>query len=88
LHSDAFHLPREIDEALDRFLVIVCTEKPDTFLLLKQDPIELGEIKNFSIRGAGTGKTKDMDSFTSNEKLDMTSDWFTKSLTVKTTRCG
>ncbi|MCX6579388.1 MAG: caspase family protein [Candidatus Aminicenantes bacterium] len=85
--DDNFYLPDDVNDACDIFKVIVCTEKPDDFLLLQQDPLEPGEIKNFPVtRGKAVGETKDIGTITPKKKLNITNDWFTKTLTVKTIR--
>ena len=85
--DDYFFLPDDVNESQDIFMVIVCTEKPDDFLLLQQEPLELGEIKNFPVtRGKVLGETKAIASITPGKKLNITNDWFTKTLTVKIIR--
>lgn len=85
--DDYFFLPDDVNESQDIFMVIVCTEKPDDFLLLQQEPLEPGEIKDFPVpRGKALGETKDIASMTPGKKLNITNDWFTKTLTVKIIR--
>jgi hypothetical protein len=85
--DDYFFLPDDVNESQDIFMVIVCTEKPDDFLLLQQNPLKLEEIKNFPVtRGKALGEKKDIGSITPRKKINITNDWYTKTVTVKTIR--
>jgi pimeloyl-ACP methyl ester carboxylesterase len=75
--EDYFHLPENVNEALDTFKLIVSTEPVDNFLLVQED-LHMGEIVSArDHRAIGTVKPV--------KKL-ITNDWFTKTLKVRTFR--
>jgi hypothetical protein len=81
--EDYIGLPEDIDVAMDRFKLIVGTERVDDFLLI-QEELELGKI-----RSAGDPRERDIGTVKEPErerKRKITNDWFTKTITVKTVR--
>jgi hypothetical protein len=74
-------LPEGIDAAMDRFKLIVGTERVDDFLLI-QEELELGKILSIEdLRDIGK-----VDEYKRERRRKITNDWFTKTLTVKTVR--
>jgi hypothetical protein len=79
--EDYISLPGGIDVAMDRFKLIVSTERVDDFLLI-QEELELGKILSIEdLRDIGT-----VDEYKRERRRKITNDWFTKTLTAKTVR--
>lgn len=71
-------LPEDINESVDTFKLLVSTEPVDDFLLM-QPELELGKILS-------NQELQEIEEPEREKMRKITNDWFTKTLTVKTTR--
>lgn len=83
--KDVFCLEDGRDEAVDRFKLIVSTERIDDFLL-SQETLALGHIETTTRDVMRGSATRDILSFEPRPKLVHRNEWFTRDLRVRVVR--
>ncbi len=83
--KQCFFLPEDENEALDRFKLIVSTEKVDDFLLTQSD-VKTGEIHPAPLGGEIRTGARAVDGFGKPERKKYRDEWFTKMIEVKIVR--
>jgi hypothetical protein len=82
--KDYFYLDDGLDESVERFKLIVSTEKIDDFLL-SQDDLVLGHVES-PTREAQRDGTRGIGSVRSRQKLVHQNEWFTRDLRIRVVR--